>query len=129
MDFASGDEQNGSMDRYTTSLELPFNAVGVYGPPAVTQSRDSPDSTARKLGVRGIIRFSLKEERDRSEDRRRRALSRGVVCTTMETGRGRCSITPEEVVLGSTTSEFWDEDARPQGRFMIAQNPDLKKSE
>lgn len=73
----------------------------------------------------------MKEEKDRREDRRRRALSRGVVCTTMETGRGRCSVLPEEVVLDvlSTTSELWDEDARAHERFMIAQNPDLKKSE
>lgn len=149
VDFVSDEEPNPSIG----SSELPFGADSVNGPPAVihTSGRESPESNAIEfvlLFVEDLVDLSSEvdlrsnncEVKDRKEDRRRRALSRGVFCTIMDTGRGRRLIASEkaglsvkEAVWSMASVELerslWDEDAWPQERVVNARNPDLKKSE
>jgi len=63
VDFASGEDENGSIDRQKISLELSFRADIVYEPPGVakTSGRESRESTEDILLLEDIVDVSLKE--------------------------------------------------------------------
>jgi len=63
VDFASGEDENGSIDRQKISSELSFSAGIVYEPPGVikTSGRESRESTVHILLLEDIVDVSLKE--------------------------------------------------------------------
>lgn len=115
-------------------LYLSLSAGAVY---IQTSGRESPALSEHILLRGDIVDDSLeevvenREEKDRKEVRRRRAFSRGVFCTIIETERSRRFVLSEEVILEllGVKVASWNANDCPQQRFVNARNPDLKNSE